>query len=223
MPAGTHLQSVAVVVPFRGGCTHRETAWAFLRTRYETLGLDVVEGGCVGPWRKAVAVNNAIRQSTAEILVIADADVWCDHVVDSIEEVRGEAHWSVPHSKVCRLTKEATAEWLAGGKPTATEENPYPGVEGGGIVVLERELWERAPMDPRFVGWGQEDEAWGISLRNHGLKIRRQPGVLWHLWHPPQQRDSRGIGSAESFELFREYVHNPDRALELARRALQEN
>lgn len=218
------MRPACVVVPFRGGCEHRERAWAYLRARYEQLGLDVVEGGCDGPWRKAVAVNDAIKRSSAEILVIADADVWCDNISESIDEVRGEAHWSVPHSKVHRLTDHATEAVLAGGPfGGTTEEPPYPGVEGGGIVVLERELWERAPMDPRFVGWGQEDEAWGIALRNHGLKIRRLNGMLWHLWHPPQERASRGIGSTESFELFRQYVYHPDRALDEARRALQEH
>lgn len=214
---------VTVVVPFSGGCEHRDRAWTYLRSRYEQVGLHVVVGSCEGPWRKAVAVQDAVKRTGAEILVIADADVWCDNVFASIEEIEHGAHWSIPHSKVCRLTEQAT-EAVYDGAPLGGEtlERPYPGVQGGGIVVLTRELWDKAPMDPRFIGWGQEDEAWGISLANNGLKIRRLKGVLWHLYHPPQQRNSRGIGSQESFDLFRQYVYHPDRALELARRALQE-
>lgn len=217
------MRPACVVVPYTAGCPHREKAWTYLRTRYEQVGLDVATGRCEGPWRKAVAIQDAINQTAADILVVADADVWCDNVFASIEEVANGAHWSIPHHKVCRLTEAASEAVYAGGPLEGpTVEKPYPGVQGGGIVVLTRELWNKAPMDPRFVGWGQEDEAWGISLANNGCKIRRLKGELWHLWHPPQQRASRGIGSTDSFDLFREYVYHPDRALELARRALQE-
>lgn len=214
---------VTVAIPYRGGCPHRDAAWDYVRRRYDELGLEVVVGVCDGPWRKAVAVNNALRRATGDVVVIADADVWCDTTIDAVDEVLAGNPWSVPHSKVKRLTEQATAAVLAGGPLCGDlDERAYEGIEGGGIVVMHRDLWKQAPMDPRFVGWGQEDEAWGIALRTHGGRIRRLKGVLWHLWHPPQRRDSRGIGSEASLELFKRYVHQPDIVLNEARKALQE-
>lgn len=179
-------------------------------------------GSCDGPWRKAVAVNNAIRRASGDVLIVADADVWCDGIDAAVAEVVSGAPWAVPHNRVARLTHKATADVLAGGALGGdTIEKPYPGIEGGGIVVMHRDLWRLAPMDPRFVGWGQEDEAWGIVLRTYGGKIRRHKSTLWHLWHPPQERESRGIGSEASMALFRRYVIHPETVLFEARKALE--
>ena len=102
------------------------------------------------------------------------------------------------------------------------------GLIGGGLMVLPRELWEICPADPRFIGWGQEDEAWGYALIGTAGRPTRGEGVLWHLWHPPQPRRNRGIGSPESLELARRYMlaaRHPDQLATLlteARTALEE-
>lgn len=222
MSTGAH-PSIAVVVPYRGGCEHRDAAWAYVRSRWESYGFPVHVGGCGGLWRKAVAVQDAINQTDAEILIVADADVWTDDIGVAVEAVQHEiVHWAVPHHRVARLTEQATRVVLDDGPLGGpTIERPYPGTVGGGIVVVRRWLWETAPLDPRFIGWGQEDEAWGISLANHGAAPHRNKhGLLWHLWHPPQPRRTRATGSDESVALFRRYIENPNRALEEARRAL---
>jgi hypothetical protein len=61
-------------------------------------------------------------------------------------------------------------------------------------------------MDHRFVGWGQEDQAWAIALKClFGNPWRSQNGPLWHLWHPPQERMSREKGSLSSWDLYSSY------------------
>jgi hypothetical protein len=61
-------------------------------------------------------------------------------------------------------------------------------------------------MDHRFVGWGQEDQAWAIALKClFGNPWRSQNGPLWHMWHPPQDRMSREKGSPSSWNLYRLY------------------
>ncbi len=71
--------SVAVVVPWRGGCPHRERAWMWVRQRYYGYGWKVVLA-CMedGPWIKARAITPALEQMDAKYVVVADADVWCD-------------------------------------------------------------------------------------------------------------------------------------------------
>lgn len=218
------MPSVSVLVPYRtddGGrrdqalaCTHRW--WGEHHPDWE-----VVYGSPGdGPWCKATAVCHALRASTGELLVIADADVICPGVADAVTAVAGGAGWAVPHYRVVRLTPDATDRVYAGGTlpepaPGTTRRHPavrptviaeaYRGVVGGGMVVLPRSLYERVPLDPRFTGWGQEDESWGMGLTVLAGEPWRGPGSLWHLWHPRSERMTRSVGNLAGLELFRRY------------------
>ncbi|MFD5184021.1 hypothetical protein ACFWMQ_15695 [Streptomyces sp. NPDC058372] len=142
------------------------------------------------------------------MLIVADADVWVD-VSEAMTAVDDGAPWAVPHASVRRLTEGAARAVLAGAPlgdgPLA--EPAYRGVEGGGVTVLPRILYEQAPLDPRFAGWGQEDEAWGIALRAVAGQPWRGAAPLYHLWHPPQDRLSRRWGSRDGMTLYRRYRH----------------
>ena len=205
------MSDVTVVVPWAPGCGYREAARAHVVQRWASARLPVVLGRASAdhPWRKAAAVADALTRVDAEILVIADADVWTDGVFEAIDVVRAGAPWAVPHQKVLRLTPEATQSVFRGqplveGLPT--QEKPYKGVEGGGMVVLRRVDYLRAPLDHRFAGWGQEDESWAIAMRTVIGEPWRGEAPLFHLWHPPQKRRSRRFGSAESKNLFFRYL-----------------
>lgn len=205
--------AVSVVVPWRA-TPEREPLWSFLRPRWEALGYEVVEGTCPdgGPWCKGVAVADGIERSSCDSIVVADADVWCDGVPAAVNAVdRGEAQWAIPHHLLKRLTSSATEETLASGAWPSVRtshtyaDRPYIGHPGGGIVVLTRSAWESAPIDPRFSGWGQEDNSWALALRV--LCGREWRGVedLWHLWHAPQARMNRTTGSSAGAMLYRRY------------------
>lgn len=159
----------------------------------------------VGPWCKAAAINAAASVSTADIVVVADADVWATNLHAAVDAAQAGG-WVIPHRRVHRLTEQATTQLIAGGIATETCEPPYVGIEGGGIVVLPRRLLLEVPMDERFLGWGQEDQAWGIALHFMVAPSTRLDGDLLHLWHPPQPRDNRKVGSLQSFALHRRYL-----------------
>lgn len=203
------MAGVALVVPWRSGCPHRERAWEWVRGRLveQHPGWDLVVGdGGTGPWRKGVAVAQALELTDAELLVVVDADIWTE-LGPAVRAVERGARWAIPHSRVHRLTAEASAEVLAGG-PLAgdLEEAPYRGVAGGGAVVLHRSAWEQVPIDPRFAGWGGEDEAWAHALRRVVGRPVRLSARLWHLWHPPQERQSRRWGAPASQQLRTRYL-----------------
>lgn len=203
---------VAVVVPWRPGCEHRETAWSWVRRRWavEHPDWEIVEGlHRELQWCKAEAVARALDRTDADVLVVADADVWCDRVGLAVDQVtQGRVRWAVPHRNVHRLTPESTLEVLAGADPAASclEQPPYRGWLGGGIVVLTRALYNESPLDRRFVGWGHEDESWARALRALAGDPWRGRAPLWHLWHPPQPRASRRRGSAENMALRDRYI-----------------
>lgn len=203
-----------VVVPWRP-TAERELLWSWLQARWAKLypHWEVVEGLCPdGPWRKGIAVADGVAKASHDLLVVADADVWCDGVGKAAEIVAGgAARWAMPHHLLKRLTASATDEVLASGefpriRTTFTySDRPYPGHPGGGMVVLNRATYEQAPIDPRFSGWGQEDDSWAVTLRLLAGREWRGLEDLWHLWHSPQPRMNRSTGNSGGAMLARRY------------------
>jgi hypothetical protein len=189
----------AVLIPYRAGCPHRARALDRVTSLYRQQHPDwpVVLGRCdEGPWVKALAIFDALSRTDADVLVVADADVWSDGIGEAAAAVEQGAKWAIPHWLVRRLAEDGSEQ-----------ERPYPGIEGGGIVVLPRETLLETPPDPRFVGWGQEDESFGLALTViHGSPWRGKADLL-HFYHPPQPRLTRRRGSRESWDLRKRYFN----------------
>jgi hypothetical protein len=218
---------VDVVVPWRSGCPFREAAWRWVRSWWAETHPEwrVVEAPAPdGDWVKASAVNPAARASTADVVVVADADVVSPGVAEAAQKVVGGAPWAIPHLAVRRLTRDATASLLAGSDldslTECVEERPYEGVAGGGLIVAPRSTLVDVGLDPRFNGWGGEDFALGWALATLVGEPWRGEADLIHLWHPPQPRETRKVGSKESELLRRQF--SAARGDRVAMRALVE-
>jgi hypothetical protein len=201
--------SVAVLVPWRPDGGPRQAVWAWVRRQWARWpDWEIVTGTPPdGPWSKGAAVADALRQTSADTLIVADADVWSVGIPAAVNRVAGgRARWAMPHQLVRRLTEDATRAVLDGapldGQPTA---ETHPGMPGGGLVVCARDVLEGVPMDPRFEGWGQEDQAWAAALTTLAGPMWRGTADLVHLWHPPAPRRSRAVGSAASLARYRRY------------------
>lgn len=203
--------TVDVIVPWRGGCPHREAAWAWVRARYR----ETFPGWCLrpssappGPWCKGRAVAHAAASSTADILVVADADVWTPGIGRAVLEVARGAPWAMPHHLLRRLSRASTQALLEGASidDESLDQPAYRGLDGGGIVVLSSEVFAVVPIDPRFTSWGQEDESWAAALWTLLGPAWRGRDALIHLWHPPQERASRRHGSQANWALRRRYL-----------------
>lgn len=208
---------VAVVVPFRGGCPHRERAWRWVREQY--AGWDLVEARSPdGEWCKAAAINPVVAATDAEIVVMADADVWTDGLQAAVDAVDAGAPWAMPHGNVHRLSEEATQAVLNGadwrGQPLT--QRPYRGVAGGGVLVARRQTLLRAPIDCRFIGWGQEDECHAMALKTLVGPAWRGEADLLHLYHPAQERMTRRRGSQGSWRLRKRYASARDNPAAMA-------
>lgn len=214
--------TVSVLIPFASEDPWRVDARDYVAAWYEALGYDVIIGGCPDPWRKAVAVAHAARNSTADVFVVADADCLCASTVGvapAIAAVETGAAWAVPHLMVHRLDQPATEAVYNGTDPAATTsrtQRPYKGFAGGGLVAVSRDVWEQIPLDPRFVGWGGEDSSWAMALTTLAGPPVRYDADLFHLWHPPPERMSRRWGSPSSRTLELRYK----RAARSSRRAM---
>ncbi|MFL1441807.1 hypothetical protein [Nocardiopsis protaetiae] len=202
---------MSVIIPWAadGTCQHRGEALGWALQRWDATGHQVLLGWLEGEtWCKARAVAQALPDATGDVLIVADADCWSDGVEQALATVADGAPWAIPHGKVHRLSEPATRRVLAGEAPAVRmphAQAPYPGTPGGGMVVLRRELYEQVPLDPRFAGWGQEDESWALALQRLAGRPWRGRAPLWHLWHPPQDRMSRRWGSPEGRALALRY------------------
>ena len=208
-------RSVSVIIPFRAGCPYREQNRDWVRAFYAEHypGWQVIEVDEPGdPFSKAAAIRRGVEQSFGDVLVIADADLIVTNLRDAVSAVaRNRAKWAIPHSNVHRLAWDATKRVLAGTDPrevaSRTAERIYTGLVGGGIVVIDRATFEACPPDPRFRGWGGEDEAWGLALRVLVGEPWRGPAQLLHLWHPPAARMARTRGNDNNEALVVRYRH----------------
>jgi hypothetical protein len=200
----------AVVVPWRAGCPHRERAWSHVRRLYAEKhpGWGVIEAlGPNGPWSKGSAVNPVLAEVDAEVVVVADADVWTEGLETAVYAIVCGATWAMPHQKLHRLTEDGT-EAVLNGEPWGEQplaQRAYNGVWGGGIVVGQRDVLLDCPLDPRFRGWGQDDTSWALALTSLHGPGWRGGAPLWHLWHPPQERLTRQKGSREGWQLHTRY------------------
>ena len=191
-----------------------------MKARYSAAHPDweVVEGVGGEPWVKAAAVADGLSRASGDVLVIADADCWCDGLQAAADLLRSASvAWVVPHLTVHRLTPRSTEQVFAGADPADAHdfsEAPYHGWAGGGFIVIRRADYERAPMDPRHIGWGLEDASFALAADTLIGDHTRLAWPLWHLWHPPQPRQSRRVGNARSEALWRRYRRSrgrPDR------------
>lgn len=206
-------QSVSVIIPWRPGCPHREAArtWLGARLRADHPEWQVVDADCTDDaWNKAEAIITGAEQSFGDILVIHDADVWCDNLDEAVKAVRDGATWAMPYQHLHRLSPDASSDVLEGRAELADvmdrlAEPVYRGVDGGGLLVLKRSTLEKVPPDKRFRGWGGEDEAWAWALSTVAGAMWRGNGRLAHFWHPPQARQTRSRGSDENYALWQQY------------------
>lgn len=211
--------TVTVLVPYGGECEWRERARVWTVDRYRRLHPDweLIEGRCAEPWSKGTAVHNAFRQATGNVLVIADADsfVASDPLQRCVAAVEATGGWAMPHDQVHRLDRYHTEKVYAGWSipPKLTWQQlarpAYPGVIGGGIVVLSRAAYLTVNgIDPRFQGWGGEDVCFGRALLALVGLPHRPRAPLYHLWHPHALGDQADTlrGSEESEALVAEYT-----------------
>ena len=206
---------IHVVIPYGGDDPHRDRALEWVTAEWAKLGYSIAIGiHNDGPWCKAKAVAVALDAAAPadnDILIIADADVWPARLQDSLRRVvDGANRWAMAHRLVVRFNEEATrliydGMPFSGFSKNSHDQRPYNGTVGGGCVIIPAIRYRQVPLDPRFAGWGQEDESWGMALTTMFGQPYRGGGDLYHLWHPAPDRRDRVVGSNEGEALRNRY------------------
>jgi hypothetical protein len=229
------VTEVSVLIPYREDSTQRakllDHCLKWWR-QHMPSDWEVVIGSCdTEDWCKAQAYDDALRGACGRYLVFADADVMLPGTPVAVVALRDGWAWARSHDLVVRLNSTTTEQLLA--TSTAVpwsaqvytqswehwEDWPYEQKAAGAGVCVQRDVYENVPHDPRFLGWGCEDEAWGYALQTmYGpeAKVRGMPCI--HLWHPSQPKPLRR-GSVENQVLLARYSqarHSVEPQLEMA-------
>lgn len=193
------MKQTALVIPYQGESRFRVASW--VKNRFQALHpswtlIVATEGG--DPWTKPRAVNQAVRASSADLLVVADADIAVtrEALELAVQHVVDGAAWAVPFSTIYRLDQACTAEvlacpydreiWPLDPEDCVSHKPPYPAVPGGGVVVVARDAFDTVNgVDPEFE-WGQEDASFGWALDTLAGPHHMFDAPLWHMWHQPR-------------------------------------
>jgi predicted glycosyltransferase involved in capsule biosynthesis len=201
---------ISLLIPFRDDGSRR-AQFDWLQERYAALyphaEVIVAEDDGGTPFSKTIAVNNAYRRASGDVLAIVDADVWVEPRVFQAAEKRiqsGRISWVRPCNTVYRINQSVTNRivarrpMVAFPKITAADcERVTPVV--GLVCVFSRELFESVGgMDPRFRGWGWEDTCFNqiMDFKSKRCLIQRNP--VYHLWHPRLRGDGKPVWEGQT-------------------------
>jgi predicted glycosyltransferase involved in capsule biosynthesis len=193
---------ISLLFPFKDDGTRLaqfellQKRWAHFMPEAEIIVSDD-DGGT--PFSKTIAVNNCYKKSSGNILAMVDADVWLNPKVirESAKMIEsGKASWVQPCNQVYRLNKEYTQKVLNRNyydvlpplKPAVDCERITKVI--GLIAMFSRKDFEAVGgMDPRFRGWGWEDNCFNQLMNYHSGPSYKGKSVVYHLWHPRQKND----------------------------------
>lgn len=190
-----HKPEISILIPFRDNGTRKEQRdWLHNRwlKLFPSAEIIVSEDDGLNPFSKTIAVNNAYKKASSDIIAMVDADCWIDPkvILDSAARIRsGEISWSRPCDDVYKLTESFTKKLIKQDSDidlVVTEED-YQGITKaiGFVVVFSRDQFEKAGgMDSRFRGWGGEDNAWNLMLTTLFGDAHEGVDVGYHFWHP---------------------------------------
>lgn len=186
---------VAVLVPRREDGGERDALWAWCRARWkrDLPNAQIVEGHHTdGKFNRSAAINDAAEMAGEwDTAVIIDSDVFLEEgqarLAVLASQKLGQA--VLPYTRRMLINKQGTDGMLSSpvsARPPTQRARPDPNRgHVSSVVVVPRAQWDQVGgFDPRFVGWGAEDDAFWAALKKAG-KPRRVPGAVWHLHHAP--------------------------------------
>jgi predicted glycosyltransferase involved in capsule biosynthesis len=185
---------ISFLIPFRSDEPHRVESLDYIHQHLAHSFPDdeVITLTNGGEFNRSVARNMAAMAARSDTLVFVDADSYVPMpqlktAISMVED--GERQWVFPYDSYNSLTEGSSVVFRRGVRSGLlceyifpSEEYPEPAV--GGCIVVSRKAFETVGgYDERFIGWGEEDRAFQMSLHTLVEQIARVPGPLYHLWH----------------------------------------
>lgn len=193
--------NVSILIPWRTDNGERARLWKHCQRLWDVLPYQIVVGSDSGdgPFNAAQAFNNAASKATGDVFVLYGADHLPDRdridwAVQQLETYK----WCGLYSHTANMTKTDTNAILAGWHPDAiTADRITPFCIA--VIAVRADAW--IPLDERFIGWGSEDTAWRLTLRDLYGPPPEPHGMLKALYHDPAPMDH----AEANYDLLREY------------------
>ena len=206
----------SLIVPWKYAYD-RERIWSYLWPAWEEEGFEVI----LSPlsdfeiWRKGKAWAQGLQKASCDFVCLMDADCWVPKLSDAVGLLSQGHRWVQGQDTVLRFDEATTQRLLrgeialeeAGRMDHVWEDEPRKASAGVG-TILRREDADEIPLDPRFVGWGYEDNAWWEALSTlYGPPGRLPSSICFHLHHRPQpDKDRVPTSQKPNWLLWRQYV-----------------
>lgn len=199
-----------VIIPYGGADIYRldclTTVLCFYADGFPDWPIRVAPGPL--PFNRARVVNEAVRTSDAEIVVMNDADTLASaeqvrEAVRLAEEAPGFVWAYTLYLRLGRTVTEQSRDW----RDALTAPADWGMVNAGsqGCSAVRRDWFlQLGGLDERFAGWGYEDLEFNARADATGTS-RRVPGELRHLWHGDRREDDSPL-SADPADVKRNYA-----------------
>ncbi|MDQ1002253.1 putative glycosyltransferase involved in capsule biosynthesis [Neobacillus niacini] len=191
------MGKLSILMPYRPDNGPRDQAFSWVKAFYKKMlpEPEICISDCTTPlFSRAQAVNNAAKQATGDIFIIADADIILNpDIINKSVQLLNEHAWIIPYSRVKHISKKSTNELLNTGPswpPRIDFEVSKTADAGarnfvGGLNIIPRKNFEAVGgFDERFLGYGAEDDAFGHSVNTLCGPYLRLDTDIFHLWHP---------------------------------------
>ena len=190
----------SIIVPFRGDNGHRDRVWKwcerFWASRFtdEDHGYElIVADSCDVPFSRGNSRNEGAAQAKGDVLFFADADGVNENCHEALKMVHHNGGWVVaypaPRGYIAlnrwgteRLLATDPSERLA--EPQSADWYERCHSYAGAIACRTEDFWLAGGYDPRFEGWGYEDDAFTEAMSTIVGPPQRTGGFHLHLWHP---------------------------------------
>ncbi|MDM8128929.1 galactosyltransferase-related protein [Paraclostridium benzoelyticum] len=220
-----NFNNLSIILPFKTDNGDRERNWNWLKKRYELLMPDAelcIDESNETPYCKSASINNAVRKSTREILLMVDADILIK--IEDLEKAINEVYTKgiVAPSRLVRFSEDATNKIL---------DNNYFNIDDSfidsntqvftsicsGICLIKKEIFKKCGgYDEVFKGWGKEDVAFYKCMHRVNGPICKLPDfTMYHLYHQTDDnhRDSSNFIRNNILENSLYSIENIDKSI----------
>ena len=198
------FENLSIVMVWReGDCPWRNRSHEWVVERYRRMfpGAELIESDAPGPFKRGESFNLGAELAERELLLLADADTFTNPltILAGMKLLEQGAPWVIPYGhpdrdRGCYITDHTSGEWILQQEPDSLIcphdlSHEHHLLSWGGITLIPRYNFQKVGgFDPRFTGWGYEDNAFVTACDTLlGKHERVEDGFIIHIWHPASE------------------------------------